>query len=437
MDQSADATTLDGLITRLQGGLPVDDRDVDGVAGRLVRLAAAVRAPYRMRDPARSLARQPEPAPRAWRLGMPRPQLLAPVVAAILVIVAAWPRLGTTDAAELVVRADDAASGAAPLAASSYTGAVTVHVRLPEVSPFSSGASGLSQITETIHFAAPASIRVDVPGAASLISNGREAWLVDPRAATAQRLDSAKLNAANPLSFAEPPSFLRALARGFDVTLVGTARIAERDAQEVVLHPRVGSSAAGMVREVRLFIDKALALQLKGEARADGGEILVAWEFTNFAVNVVQDPALFAYVPGPGVRVIESNAAGGSVTPGWKTVATRAPFSAFATGYLPRGIQDGPPSYDSATETIVRAYRAGDREAFLLLERAAPAAHPLLPGGEVNVGGVRGFLESRDGRTYLRFDREGTRIELSAADGSSIGADELLRVAASLRAVQR
>lgn len=437
MDQSADATALDALITRLQSGSPGDERDTDRLVERLVGLAATLRAPDRLRDPASTLARRQAPARRKWRLSVPRPLLLAPVLVAMLVIVAAWPRASTIDAAELVARAEDVASGAAPLAASSYTGTVAVHMRLPGVSPFSSGAAGLTRITETVHFAAPASVRVDVPGAASLISNGREAWLVDPRAATAQRLESPKLNAANPLSFADLPSFLRSLTRDYDIALAGTSRVAGRETQEVVLHPRAGSSAAGTVREMRLFIDKALAIGLKGEASADGDEILVAWEFTDFAVNVVQDPALFAFVPGPGVRVIERSATSGSLAPGWKAVATRAPFRVFAPSYLSRDVQDGYPSYDAATGTIVLAYRSAGRDAFLLLERAAPAGRPLLPGSEVSVDGVRGFLESRAGRTYVRFDREGTRIELSAADGSSTSADELLRVAAGLREVQR
>src|SRR5712691_500089 len=141
VDQSSEASTLDALITRLQSGSPGSASGADRAAQRLVELAAAQRAPDRMRDSARILAQMQSPGSPGWRLGTPRPLLLVPFVALALVVIAAWPRLSTTEAVELVSRAEDVASGAAPLSASSYTGTVTVQVRLSGLSPFSSGAS--------------------------------------------------------------------------------------------------------------------------------------------------------------------------------------------------------------------------------------------------------------------------------------------------------
>jgi outer membrane lipoprotein-sorting protein len=150
---------------------------------------------------------------------------------------------------------------------------------------------------------------LDTLGETDLIRNGRDLWTWSSRenAATHQTLPEGQ---AAPPSLAVPGMApdqvarlaLAAIEPSTEVTVDGSARVAGRDAYELVLRPR---DSASLIGSVRLAIDATEHLPLRVLVHARGAEspaIDVSFQQVSFARP---DPDQFVFNPPPGAKVEE------------------------------------------------------------------------------------------------------------------------------------
>ncbi|WP_031466691.1 LolA family protein [Sciscionella sediminilitoris] len=91
------------------------------------------------------------------------------------------------------------------------------------------------------------------------------------------------------------------LRESSDLTVDGTARVADRDAYELVLTPK--PSEKTLVREVRVAVDAQTRMPLRFEAFGNGSaDPALEFGFTKLDVGQ-QDPALFSFTPPQGAKV--------------------------------------------------------------------------------------------------------------------------------------
>lgn len=159
---------------------------------------------------------------------------------------------------------------------------------------------------------------VSTMGEVDLIRNGSDAWLWESKGNTAQHfsLDEKALGSGEERALPTPTGFpsspqeaaelaLSAIEPSTQVTTGGSARVAGREAYELILAPKDKTS---LVSQVRLAIDAKEHLPLRVEVFATGVED-PAFEvaFTQISFDR-PDPKRFVFNPPPGAKVEEKSA---------------------------------------------------------------------------------------------------------------------------------
>jgi len=174
----------------------------------------------------------------------------------------------------------------------------------------------------TLHvwYSGPDKARVSLlgtQGQSDIIHNGADNWIWDSQAKEAQHFkgsaDSAGRPGATPLPSDLPKSpqeaadlALKAIDPTTQVTTGNSAKIAGRDAYELVLRPR---DSASLVGEVRLAIDAKEKLPLRVQVLARG-TANPAFEVGFTSVNFTRpDNAEFTFNPPAGTKVTEGDPA--------------------------------------------------------------------------------------------------------------------------------
>ena len=146
-----------------------------------------------------------------------------------------------------------------------------------------------------------------------IVRNGRDLWVWNSRTNTAEHtvlpeaVTKSKTLLPHPLPFTPQQIADAALAAINPSTLVttdGSARIAGRDAYELVLAPR---DTGSLVSQVRLAIDAREHLPLRVQILArDGGPPAFEVAFTKISF-ARPDPEQFRFNPPPGAEVVQSS----------------------------------------------------------------------------------------------------------------------------------
>jgi outer membrane lipoprotein-sorting protein len=152
-------------------------------------------------------------------------------------------------------------------------------------------------------------------GETDVIRNGSDVWMWSSRSKEATHLtfpgDPKKQPAALPSGVPQTPQeaadkALAAIDPTTVVTTTGAAKVAGRDAYELVLSPR---DTASLIGQVRLAIDAKEHIPLRVDVyakNANSPAVRVAFQQISFATP---DPQQFVFNPPPGTKVNESTPA--------------------------------------------------------------------------------------------------------------------------------
>jgi outer membrane lipoprotein-sorting protein len=193
----------------------------------------------------------------------------------------------------------------------------------------SSSLTSLLSGTHTLRlwYSGPSSVRVALLGTldeTDLITNGTDLWTWSSQSSTAthRRLPahpgkpSGVVPPTNPLGLT-PQQIANAALAAIDpstvVSTAGSARIAGRDAYELVLAPR---DAASLVSQIRVGIDATAHVPLRVQVFARGkADPAIEVAFTQVSFTR-PGPEHFRFTPPPGVTVTEAGSTGTSGAPG-------------------------------------------------------------------------------------------------------------------------
>ncbi|MGC1210985.1 MAG: sigma-E factor regulatory protein RseB domain-containing protein, partial [Micromonospora sp.] len=150
---------------------------------------------------------------------------------------------------------------------------------------------------------------LDTLGERDVLRNGRDLWVWDSRTNTAKHRTLPQSGAAeHPVPATPAEAADRALAAVDPTTAVTvgrSARVAGRDAYELVLTPR---DADSLVHQVRIALDAKEHVPLRFEVLADGAD-RPAFELAFTQVDFRRpEPDQFRFNPPPGVTVTEEPA---------------------------------------------------------------------------------------------------------------------------------
>ena len=250
---------------------------------------------------------------------------LAPSAAAVVVIgggaaagtlvASADPALPERSAAQLLVDLQTARP-----AGFSGTVVETADLGLPPLSGLTGGTgeADLSKLvagsnTARVWYAGPETVRLALLGTlgeTDVIRNGTEVWVWRSAGNTATHL-TVPAGAANHRPGALPPGMpstpqeaadaaLAAIDPSTSVTTTGSAKVAGREAYEMVLAPK---DSASLIGQVRLAVDAKEHIPLRVDVYAKGANdpaFRVAFQQISFAVPDAQQ---FAFNPPPGATV--------------------------------------------------------------------------------------------------------------------------------------
>lgn len=160
-------------------------------------------------------------------------------------------------------------------------------------------------------------VRVQLPGGDSertFVDDGETAWLWDSAEQTVTKLPHGSFEGQRPQLGAEeqaaptdPVTLSRqvvaAVQQYSDVTVDGTARVANRPVYELVLTPKPTEKT--VLREVRVAVDSELRVPLRVAVLTNGTDApAVQVGFSDLEVGP-QDASLFAFTPPAGAKVTE------------------------------------------------------------------------------------------------------------------------------------
>ncbi|MFI9011355.1 outer membrane lipoprotein carrier protein LolA [Actinosynnema sp. NPDC053489] len=160
-------------------------------------------------------------------------------------------------------------------------------------------------------------VRVQLPGGASertFVDDGTTAWAWDSAEQTVTKLPHGSFEHAKPdlsgeakAAPTDPVALSRqvvaAIQQYSDVTVDGTARVANRPVYELVLTPKPTEKT--VLREVRVAVDSELRVPLRVAVLTNGTDApAVQVGFSELTVGP-QDSSLFAFTPPAGAKVTE------------------------------------------------------------------------------------------------------------------------------------
>ena len=146
------------------------------------------------------------------------------------------------------------------------------------------------------------------------ISNGKTMWQVEetPVGKKAARYDMTEsMDAGGPvdpfMAFAgiKTQEFLDALLEQFDASVAGIDRLNDVEVYVVDMAPKVTGKTPSM--QFRIGVDDAFPRQM--QVFAETGEPITTMTVTELEFGITADDAVFAYVPGNDVEVVEPTAA--------------------------------------------------------------------------------------------------------------------------------
>jgi outer membrane lipoprotein-sorting protein len=239
--------------------------------------------------------------------------------AAGTIVASADPSLPDRSAAQLLVDVQNAK-------VDGFSGTIveSADLGLPAISGLAGGQGGLGDLagliagsnTARVWYAGEDKARVALVGTqgeTDVIHNGTDTWLWSSKDNTATHVKGTPDKAKAPLAphnAGVPQTPQQAAAEALaaidpttKVTTTGAARVAGRDAYELVLSPR---DTASLVGQVRLAIDAKTHIPLRVDVYAKNATspaIRVAFQQITFAVPDAQQ---FAFNPPPGAKVNES-----------------------------------------------------------------------------------------------------------------------------------
>lgn len=163
-------------------------------------------------------------------------------------------------------------------------------------------------------------VRVQLPGGDSertFVDDGQTGWLWDSAEQTVNKLPHGSFQEAKPdlsgeakAAPTDPVTLSRqvvaAIQQYSDVTVDGTARVANRPVYELVLTPKPTEKT--VLREVRVAVDSELRVPLRVAVLTNGTDApAVQVGFSELNVGP-QDASLFSFTPPPGAKVTEPQA---------------------------------------------------------------------------------------------------------------------------------
>lgn len=283
------------------------------------------------------------------------------------------------------------------------------------------------------------SARVQVEREASeltFVKNAEEAWAYDSHERTAKALtwDEADADAARGHAEAElaDPSqaaaeIIERLRPTSDISVDGTARVADRAAYELVLTPK--PSEKTLLREITVAIDEETRLPLRFDVFANGtSDPVLSLGFVEFATGA-QDAGLFEFTPPEGTEVEATevdDAAGAlreakrsgdageratTVGEGWDTVVV---------GEAPADTPDGSSTEDGFEHGAGSGFEGGEDLGGLLEQIGVPVTGEFGSGTYVQIA-VGGAVITDDGRVAA--GAVPRQVLVDALDAESADAD--------------
>jgi outer membrane lipoprotein-sorting protein len=268
--------------------------------------------------------------------------------------------------------------------------------------------------TLRLWYAGPDQIRLALLGTlaqSDIIVDGRDLWIWESSENRASHRELPDLRdqlrsgpglgaGLTPQSIAE--LVLAALDPSTEVSVGNTARVAGRDAYELVLAPR---DDASLIRQVRLAVDgeHGIPLQVRVYGEADDPALEVRFTHISFERP---DPEQFRFNPPPGATITE---------------AELLPWSPFPDGQPPRGTVVG----EGWTAVLVVAVPPEklDRDELAWLLTALPTVNGDWGTGHLVSGTIFSALLTDDGRLLIgAVDTE--RLTEVAADPAAALEDE-------------
>jgi outer membrane lipoprotein-sorting protein len=350
-----------------------------------------------------------------------RPALrwLVPTAAAVVVIG------GGAAAGTLVASADPAlpARSAAQLLVDLQTAKVdglsgtvveSADLGLPDLSGLTGGGSGtdISKLvtgsnTARVWYAGDTKVRLALLGTlgeTDVIRNGTDVWMWNSRENSATHVQipaDAKTPHAAPTGLPSTPQeaadqALAAIDPTTSVTTTGSAKVAGRNAYELVLAPK---DTASLIGQVRLAIDAEHHIPLRVDVYAKNATtpaVRVAFQQISFTVPDAQQ---FAFNPPPGTKVTESS--GQQITAEHKAAA-EAHKAEVASGAGPKVIGSGWTSVVEATLPKPKDSQAqpGEGQQLEGILDMLPAASGTWGKGHVFAGTLFSVLVTDDGRVF-------------------------------------
>ena len=258
-------------------------------------------------------------------------------LALVLIGVLVWLGRPRTGAADVVVRAEQAANDPTVFRLRTYQGVMTGRSRPSATTPF-------FEWRQQVWYQAPAMRRFELdtpppavpsgppsgPGTASPPRPTPSAGLGNPRGAVAIYLtdgtsawqyqaDSGLVEQIDPYSVGGPPFgtpdpqvIFRSRNSDFDDTLAGTETVAGRSTYVVDLLPKRAAQVRSLVARTRVRIDRQTYLPLRFEAWDAQGNLLISWAFTTLQLNPTLDVGIFTFSPPPAIQILDAR---GRATP--------------------------------------------------------------------------------------------------------------------------
>ncbi|MET8557825.1 sigma-E factor regulatory protein RseB domain-containing protein [Streptomyces sp. NPDC004959] len=236
----------------------------------------------------------------------------------------------------------------------------------------------------------------------SIIRDGARAWAYDSASDKAVRLDvpegtrerRSPYTALTPQELADQA--LKAVDAHTTVRVDGTARVAGRDAYQLVVEPKQSGST---VKAVRVLVDAKTGTPLRAALTArDGGKPVVEAGFTKVSFTA-PEAKTFSFTPPKGTEVVE---------PGKEAPADRsaAPGAEALTGLL-----DGSRTYGEGWTTVARldlpaeaggiaSSRAGGGQAGQLVDSFAKEVKGSFGTGRLFSTRLVNVLVTEDGHAY-------------------------------------
>ncbi|HKW77493.1 MAG TPA: outer membrane lipoprotein-sorting protein, partial [Candidatus Limnocylindria bacterium] len=347
------------------------------------------------------------------------PLVAAAVALGVLLLATLVP--SRANAADLLARAERAAVNGT-IALSSYRGTITGENWMGDQGK---RAAQPSTFEQTVSFAAPNKLRLDVTATAPngaggkqvFITDGTTGWIYAPDANVVQPVPPQFVLQNGPFAASTLGAAIESFSPAFDATQLADETAAGRAAYVLNLVPKQGNPMAQHVGKVRLWIDQQTLLQLGAEMSDASGALLMRWRVESLALNVALAPDTFVFTPPADAHrgvIVPPQAMPSDREQVWATLARAVPFQLFRPLVAIEGLEEiGPGRGDNGV--VVVPFRVPNGPPVVVLAEGPSSAFPQNGAGTmVTLGEVRATYRLADGVQSLDFDRAGTHVRVQA-----------------------